>query len=249
MIRYTGLFLGHELRKAFKNPIWPLFGILQPVLYLVMFAPLTKNLFPGGTLADALRAFTPAAMLMIGLFGSMFSGFGMIGEIRNGVLERMAVSPAWRPALVLGRVGKDMVMLVAQALTVIGVAYLMGLRIGLVALLLMLALMAATGLFASSFSQGLALATRSENGMSQTINLFMLPLMLLGGLMLPISLAPDWMQAIAPFNPLYHAVEAGRALFAGNLSASSIPIAFALFITLAAITTTWSLRSLRHIAG
>jgi ABC-2 type transport system permease protein len=249
MIRHTALFTGYELRKSFSNPIWPLFGILQPVLYLVMFAPLLKTMTPGGTTVDALRMFTPAAMMMIAVFGSMFSGFGLIAELRGGSIERYAVSPAWRPAIVLGRVAKDMVQLVLQAILVLIVAIAMGVRIGAVELVLVLLLMAATGLFASSLSQGLALTIRDENGMSQTLNLFMLPIMLLAGLFVPISFAPEWMKAIAPVNPLYHAVEAGRALFAGQLSDSSIPIAFAVFIVLAVVTTIWSMRSLGKIAG
>ncbi|MCK2221601.1 ABC transporter permease [Actinomadura sp. ATCC 31491] len=249
MIRHTLLFTGYELRKLLANPIWPLFGILQPVLYLVMFAPLLSSLTPGGGTADALRMFTPAAMMMIALFGSFYSGFGLIADLRSGSLERHAVSPAWRPALVLGRMARDMITLVAQAVLVLGVALAMGVRIGPVELLLMLALMAATGLFASGVSQGLALTVRDENGMSQTVNLFMLPVILLAGLMIPISYAPPWMRAVAPFNPFYHAVEAGRALFAGQLSSGSIPIAFAVFAALATLATLWSVRSLRRIAG
>ncbi|SEG56066.1 ABC-2 type transport system permease protein [Nonomuraea solani] len=249
MIRHTALFTGYELKKQFSNPIWPLFGILQPVLYLVMFAPLLKSMTPGGTTVDALRMFTPAAMMMIAVFGSMFSGFGLIAELRNGSLERYAVSPAWRPAIVLGRVARDMVTLVVQAVLVLVVAIAMGVRIGALELLLVLLLMAATGLFASGLSQGLALTIRDENGMSQTLNLFLLPIMLLAGLFVPISFAPDWMKLLAPFNPLYHAVEAGRALFHGQLTDSSIPIAFAVFVVLALLTTFWSMRSLRKIAG
>ncbi|MFF4616757.1 ABC transporter permease [Nonomuraea jabiensis] len=249
MIRHLALFTGYELKKSFSNPIWPLFGIMQPVLYLLMFAPLLKSLTPGGSTVDALRMFTPASMMMIAVFGALFSGFGLIADLRNGSLERYAVSPAWRPAIVLGRVAKDMIVLVCQAILVLVVAIAMGVRIGAVELLLVLLLMAATGLFASGLSQGLALTVRDENGMSQTLNLFMLPVMLLAGLFIPISFAPAWMQTLAPINPLYHAVEAGRALFAGRLSDSSIPIAFAVFIVLAALTTIWSTRSLRRIAG
>ncbi|WP_431923695.1 ABC transporter permease [Nonomuraea jabiensis] len=249
MIRHIALFTGYELKKSFSNPIWPLFGIMQPVLYLLMFAPLLKSLTPGGSTVDALRMFTPASMMMIAVFGALFSGFGLIADLRNGSLERYAVSPAWRPAIVLGRVAKDMIVLVCQAILVLVVAIAMGVRIGAVELLLVLLLMAATGLFASGLSQGLALTVRDENGMSQTLNLFMLPVMLLAGLFIPISFAPAWMQTLAPINPLYHAVEAGRALFAGRLSDSSIPIAFAVFIVLAALTTIWSMRSLRRIAG
>ncbi|MBF8193672.1 ABC transporter permease [Nonomuraea sp. K274] len=249
MIRHTALFTGYELKKSFSNPVWLIFGIMQPVLYLLMFAPLLRTMTPGGTTVDALRMFTPAAMMMIAIFGSLFSGFGLIAELRNGSLERYAVSPAWRPALVLGRVAKDMVVLVLQAVLVLIVATVMGVRIGVVELLLVLLLMAATGLFASGLSQGLALTIRDENGMSQTINLFMLPAMLLAGLLVPITFAPDWMKFLAPINPLYHAVEAGRALFDGRLTDSSIPVAFTVFIVLAVLTTMWSMRSLRRIAG
>ncbi|MGR6923202.1 ABC transporter permease [[Actinomadura] parvosata] len=249
MIRHTLLFTGYELRKSFSNPVWPLFGIMQPVLYLLMFAPLLKTMTPGGTTVEALRMFTPASMMMIAVFGSLFSGFGLIAELRNGSLERYAVSPAWRPAIVLGRVAKDMVVLVLQAVLVLVVAIAMGVRIGAVELVLVLLLMAATGLFASGLSQGLALTVRDENGMSQTLNLFMLPIMLLAGLFVPISFAPDWMKLLAPANPLYHAVEAGRALFDGRLGDASIPIAFGVFIVLAVLTTMWSMRSLGKIAG
>src|SRR6478752_6515641 len=152
MFRHTMLFLGYELGNVRRNPVWPLFGILQPVLYLLLFAPLLTGMVPGGTLVDALRIFTPGAMMMIALFGSLFTGFSMINETRNGVLERLAVSQAWRPAIILGRVMKDMLVLVLQALLVMGVAVLMGLRLPLPALGLMLLLMAATGLFAASLS-------------------------------------------------------------------------------------------------
>ncbi|WP_052422423.1 ABC transporter permease [Nonomuraea candida] len=249
MIRHAALFTGYELRKSFSNPVWPLFGLIQPVLYLLMFAPLLKTMTPGGTTVDALRMFTPAAMLMIAVFGALFSGFGLIADLRNGSLERHAVSPAWRPAIVLGRVAKDMVMLVLQAVLVLVVAFAMGVRIGVVELVLMLLLMAATGLFASSLSQGLALTVRDENGMSQTLNMFTLPLMLLAGLLVPIAFAPSWMRFLAPANPLYHAVEAGRALFHGRPADPSVPIAFGVFVALAALTTMWSMRALRKIAG
>ena len=113
----------------------------------------------------------------------------------------------------------------------------------------MLLLMAATGLFASGLSYGLALALRDENGMSQIMQFFALPLILLTGIMLPMSLAPEWMQAVAQFNPLYHAVEAGRALFAGDFSNGSIPLAFALILALGALTMAWSVSSMRKLAG
>ncbi|GAA1014689.1 ABC transporter [Acrocarpospora pleiomorpha] len=249
MLRHTSLFLGYELRFLLRNPVWPVFGIVQPVMYLIFFAPLLGSTTPSGSMPEVLAMFTPGSMMMIALFGSLFAGFGLINETRNGVLERLAVSPAWPPAIILGRVAKDMITLVLQAILVMGVAMLMGLRIGLLAFLIMLALMATTGLFAASLSYGLALALRDENGMSQIVQFFAMPLTLIAGLFLPISLGPDWLQTAARFNPLYYGVEAGRALFRDDLSDSTIPTAFGLLAVLAVITLIWSMRSLRKMAG
>ncbi|MEU1732890.1 ABC transporter permease [Streptosporangium sp. NPDC020145] len=249
MFRHTALFFGHELRAILRNPAWVLIGIMQPVLYLLLFAPLLTKTTRGGTMGEALRMFTPGAMMMIALFGSLFTGFAMINETRNGVLERLAVSQAWRPAIILGRVVKDMLVLACQALLVMGVAVLMGLRLSPAAALLMLLLMATTGLFAASLSYGLALAIRDENGLSQIVQFFALPLTLLAGMLLPVSLGPQWMQTVARFNPLYYAVEAGRSLFAERLTDTTIPVAFAVFLVLGALTLTWSVRSLRKLAG
>ncbi|WP_214106007.1 ABC transporter permease [Acrocarpospora catenulata] len=249
MLRHTSLFLGYELRFLLRNPVWPLFGIIQPVMYLLFFAPLLGSTTQSGSMPEVLAMFTPGSMMMIALFGSLFGGFGLINETRNGVLERLAVSPAWPPAIILGRAAKDMLVLVVQAILVMGIAMIMGLRITLPAFLLMLGLMALTGLFAATLSYGLALALRDENGMSQLVQFFAMPLTLIAGLFLPVSLGPDWLQTLARFNPLYYGVEAGRALFRDDLGDSTIPVAFGLLAVLSLITITWSMRSLRKMAG
>ncbi|WP_329496109.1 ABC transporter permease [Kitasatospora herbaricolor] len=249
MFKHTLMFLGYELGKSARNPVWPLFGILQPVLYLLLFAPLLANTTVGESRAHTLLQFTPGVMVMVALFGSLFVGFGMIAEIRSGVLERLAASAASRPAIVLGRVLRDVLILVVQALLVVLVAMAMGMRPSPGGLVLMLLLMAVTGVFASGVSYGLALAVRQETAMSQILQFFSLPLILLTGILLPMSLAPHWMQVVAKANPLFYAVQAGRALFSGNLSDSSVPVAFGLIAVLAVLTMSWSVRSIGKIAG
>ncbi|MGI5269659.1 ABC transporter permease [Nonomuraea sp. CA-218870] len=249
MIRDTGLFLGHELRGTFRNPIWPLFGIVQPVMYLLLFAPLYAGMAFGGDLGLALTSFAPGMLVITALFGTMGVAYGTIYEMRSGVLERIAVSPTWRPSIVLGRMLRDAAVLMLQSLMVILVALLMGLRIGFPGLVLTLLLLAVTGLFASGVAYGLALSLGDENAMGQLMQFFALPLMLLSGALLPMALGPGWLERVAWFTPFYHPVEAGRALFAGDLTDLSIPLAFGIMLGLAALTVTWSVRSLRKITG
>lgn len=248
MFRHTGLFLTYELKNTARNPIWPLFGILQPVLWLLLFAPLLANVVPGVPQADTLKQFTPGVLVMLALFSSLFVGFATVAEIRSGVLERLAVSPASRPAIILGRTVRDTIVLLLQALLLLGVATLMGMRASLPGVALMLVLMAAIGVFASSLSYALALSIRDENGLSQTLNFFSMPILLLTGIILPMVLAPRWMRIVAEANPFYHAVEAGRSLFAGDFANGSVGVAFGFLIVLALLTVRWSVASMRRVA-
>jgi ABC-2 type transport system permease protein len=248
MLKHTALFLGHELRRSAANPVWPLFGLLQPILYLLFFSPLVANTTPGQSRSAALQEFAPGVMVMVALFGSLFVGFGVIAEIRSGVLERLAAGPVSRPAIILGRVGRDVIVLEIQLLLLLMVAILMGLRPDGAGLLVALVLMAVVGALASGISYAVALSVRQENAMSQILQFFALPLILFTGILLPMSLAPSWMRAVAEVNPFYHTVEAGRALFRGDFSAGSIPLAFVLGAGFAVLTVAWAVRCLQSIA-
>ena len=57
------------------------------------------------------QIFVPGMLIQLGMFGSMFVGFGIIAEIRYGTVERMRVTPASRLGLLLGRVLRDAVVL------------------------------------------------------------------------------------------------------------------------------------------
>jgi ABC-2 type transport system permease protein len=69
------------------------------------------------------------------------------------------------------------------------------------------------------------------------------PLLLLSGVMLPMSLAPDWLRTIADLNPLYHAVAAIRALFNASFGDPEIAIGVAMMAALAVVTVAYGARS------
>ena len=223
-LRDTGLIFWSQLRMQLRNPVWVMIGLSQPVLYLVLFGPLVKSIAPTlGPGTDPWKVLTPALVIQIGLFGSMFAGFVMVSELRAGVIERQRVTPASRSALLVGRVLKDMVVLIVQALVLVAVAVVaFSLRpniIGLIASVLLIAVMAA-GLASGSYA--LALWARSEDTLASVLNSLSVPIMLLSGILLPMSLAPHWLRIIADINPFQHTVEAARAMFRGDFGASEV---------------------------
>ena len=58
--------------------------------------------------------------------------------------------------------------------------------------------------------------------------------MLLAGVLLPISLGPDWMGVLAHFNPLYYLVTASRTLALDRFAGGALWQAFAVLTPLCA---------------
>jgi ABC-2 type transport system permease protein len=237
LLRDTLLIFWSQLRHQLRNPAWVAIGLTQPILYLVLFGPLVKGIAPAlGPGTDPWKILTPALVIQIGLFGAMFVGFGTVAEWRFGVIERQRVTPASRAALLLGRVLKDMVVLVVQALVLVAVAMAaFGLRPdprGLVASLALIAVMAA-GLASASYALGLW--ARSEDTLASILNSVAVPVMLLSGILLPMTLGPGWLRTIARINPYSHTVDAARALFRGDFAASDVYIGTIVTVAVSAI--------------
>ncbi|MEV6338645.1 ABC transporter permease [Nocardia vinacea] len=244
-MRETGLIFWSQLRANLRNPVWVLIGLSQPVLYLVLFGPLVEGIAPSlGADSDPWKLLTPALVIQTGLFGAIYVGFSIVAELRAGVVERQRVTPASRGALLTGRVLKDMVVLVVQALVLVGVAMAaFGVRpdpLGVVLSVLLIAVMAA-GLAAASYALGLW--AKSEDVLASVLNSLAVPLMLLSGILLPLSVGPGWLRTIGKVNPFSHTVDAARALFRGDFGASEVYLGTGLTLAVAAVAMLIGARS------
>jgi ABC-2 type transport system permease protein len=235
--RYMWLFL--------RNPVWVIIGVIQPVFYLLLFAPLLESIArsPGFPTGGAYNVFVPGLLIQLGLFGASGVGFGLIAELRGGVIERMRVTPVSRFALLLGRTMRDILIMVVQALILILLALPFGLSIHPLGIVLMLGLLALLGLMMTPVSYAVALWLRSEDSFAPLIFTVSLPLLLLSGVLLPLSFAPPWLRTIAAANPLAYAVDASRAIFNDQLSDPSIGIAIAIMAVLASIAVAFAARA------
>jgi ABC-2 type transport system permease protein len=241
------LFLSNA-RTSLRNPIWLLIGLFQPISYLLLFAPLLKNLAgtPGFPRTGAYNVFTPGLLIIIALYSAAFVGFDLIDSLRSGMLERLRVTPVSRLALLCGLVLRDVLMLLVQCSVLTGLALLLGFRPELSGLLILVPLLVVMGVLMATCSYALALATKDEGALASAINLFVLPLTLLSGIMLPLTLAPEVLRNIAKFNPFTYAVDAARALVVGHTDDVSVVRAFVIFALLAVLGVIWATRSLRQ---
>jgi ABC-2 type transport system permease protein len=245
LLRDTWLLFVPNVRTTIRTPIWIIVGMFQPACYLLLFAPLLKRIAtgPGFPPGGALRVFTPGLLVMMAMFGAAFVGFGLIGDLRAGLIERLRVTPVSRLALLLGRAFRDVLMLLVQTMVLLIVAWALGLQANPTGILITLGLVVLIGLLAASCSYALALAVKDENALASSLNLFTLPLLLRSGIMLPLTLAPAWLRDLATINPLSHAVDAARLLFGGNLGDPIVLRGFAIMGLLTVAAVWWAARS------
>jgi len=246
----TWLIFGSNLRSRLRNPVWVFVGVFQPICYMLLFAPLLKNLAgaPGFPSGGAYNVYTPGLMVMMAIISAGFAGFTVIERMREGVIERLRVTPVSRLAILIGGLSIDVLSLLIQMGLVIGVGLLLGFHPNVGGLMLLLVLLAIGGLAMASCSYALGLLLKDEGSMAGTINLLINPLMLLSGITLPLTLAPDIIRKIAKLNPFAYAVDAARALVAGHMTISAIPQAFAIFAVFAVVALFWATNSIRKAA-
>jgi len=152
-----------------------------------------------------------AAMLLV-IVTTLVTAMGLARERENGTLEQVLVTPIaprWLllgkllPFLLIGLV--DMAVLMAAGTWIFDVPLRGTLPVGLLGVILYVFSTLGTGLFIS---------TVSDNQQQAFLGgfLFMLPAILLSGVMTPIRAMPDWLQAVTYLNPLRHFAEVMRGV-------------------------------------
>ena len=241
-IHDTWFILRRQVRLVLRNPAFLTIGLLQPILYLVLFGPLLANL-PAGSLsggtgtggtAGAYRFFEPGLLIQLALFGSTFVGFAIISDWRSGVIERYRVTPVSRVAILAGRVLRDVTMLMIQSTVLILAGLAFGLRAPLPAVLMGYVYIVLVAIGLASVSYAVALQLKSEDAFAPLINSVIVPLVLLSGIMLPLTLGPGWLQGIARISPFRYIIDAMREAYQGQYFNTVVVEGLAVSIGLAA---------------
>lgn len=217
----------------------------MPLLFLFFFGPLLTDL-PLGTKADSWQILVPGLVLQLALLGASFAGFSILIEKQTGVLERMRVTPVSRLALLLGRVLRDAALFVFQAVLLVLAALVMGLRAPLGGILIGFVFVGVLAAALASLSYALAMNVSTPQEFGPVINALTMPAMLLSGLVLPMTLAPDWLDLLSHVVPLRFLVDAVRAAYVGDYASAAMLYGALMAATLALVSVTIGTRVFRR---
>ena len=201
----------------FKVPAFIVFTIVQPVMFTLLF----RYVF-GGAIATGNVNYVD--YLLPGIIGqtAAFTSFGtaisLASEVKTGVLDRLRAMPIARSAVLLGRLGADVIRLLVTLLIIIGVGYLVGFRFlnGVGGAFGLLALALLMGFATCCVSAFIGLAIKDEESVQAFGLIWVFPLTFVSSAFVPTQTMPGWMQAFANNQPITQIVDAMRACALGT---------------------------------
>ena len=242
LLRDTWLVYQRQMLLVLRSPSWLAIGLIQPIVYLLLFAPMLKVALDTTSYSAAYRVYVPGLLAALAIFGGLFTGFNLLGELRMGVIERFRVTPVSRIALLLGRALRETTTLVVQSVVITVLALPFGLTANFGGLLLAYLLLAMMALASAAISYGVTMSIKSDAALAPVMNTVSQPLALLSGVLLPVALAPHWLRAIADWNPFYWAVTGMRDLFAGNIGDGAVWSGMGLTAVVMVAAVAWTAR-------
>jgi len=235
--------MNRELKPVWREPMAVVFAMIQPLVFLGLFAPLLPEMAHG----SALQWFVPGIVAMTALMGASFTGANLMEEMQSGSHERQLVSPLGRPALLVGRALKEVVPMLMQVAIIVAVVTPFSFDLHLGGVLVAVLVLSAFSVGVGALSFALALASKGQDWMFWTVQQTLLfPVLLTAGVLLPMEGAPRWLEVVSMLNPMTYVVEAVRALFAGTFPADVVAQGAAGAAVVAALGLAVGVRAMRR---
>ncbi len=243
-VAHTWNVMTRELKPMLREPASVLFAMVQPLVFLALFAPLLPDVGSG----SALQWFVPGIIAMTALMGASMTGSNLTLEINSGSHERLLVSPLSRSSLLVGRALKEVVPMLAQAVLIIAVVTPFSFELHLGGTLLGLLILSLFSVGVGALSFALAIVSEGQDWLFWTVQQTLIfPILLLAGVLLPVDeSAPGWLRFLSDLNPLAYIIDAERALFAGSFPVDTVAYGALAAVGVAAVGLVVGLRTMRR---
>ncbi|MFD8387415.1 ABC transporter permease [Streptomyces sp. NPDC059679] len=207
-----------QLMAYWRQPVFLLINLIQPVIWLFLFGSLFRKItdlggFGTGSYLDYL---VPGIVVMSALSSNMWAGMGTLEEIERGTLNRFLTTPVSRGALMNGNVVSQGITTAVQSVIIVALGKLGGAEYpgGITGLALLIVASTLLGTVFGALSNALGMLVRERESIIGINTFLLLPLTFLSEAFMASSLMPGWMRHIADFNPVNWALVAGRSAMA-----------------------------------
>lgn len=216
-----------NLIRMTRIPEVVLFGLIQPIMFVVLFSYVFGgSLKVGGTTsADVYRNFLMAGIFAQTVtFATAGASAGIADDMHKGLVDRFRSLPMARGAVLTGRTLADLVQTALTVVVLSVVAVLVGWRIheGVPKALGAFALLLLLGYAFSWIGALIGLSVRTPEAATSGGLIWLFPVTFISNAFVDTSLMTPWLRHVADWNPFSATVQACRVLF-GNPGVSPSP--------------------------
>ena len=204
------------------------FGALaQPLLTWALLAAGLRGSFRLPSAPDGMTYgayFFPGTLTLILLFTAIFSTISLIEDRREGFLQGVIAAPIPRASIAAGKVLGGATLAFAQAMLVLPLAPLAGIRLTPSTFAAAVPVIAWTAVALTALSFCIAWRMESTQGFHAVMTVLLMPIWLLSGALFPAAGAVPWLRAVMAINPLSYGVAIlRRALDPASAAGAGLP--------------------------
>ncbi|MEA3201943.1 MAG: type transport system permease protein [Thermoplasmata archaeon] len=200
--------------KTVRNPFVIGFGLIQPIIWLLLFPNAMKG--ASSLPLDYVVWFAPVVAIQTALFAGNGSGIGLVEDMRIGVFNKLLATPMDRSAMFVGKTLAGAATVAVQVLLIEILAAIVtkgaSAPTGVLGALGVIAIGILFSLGFAGLSNIIALATKSTEATIIIGNFILLPLLFASGAFAPPDVLPGWLKFISSINPVNYGIEAARHL-------------------------------------
>jgi ABC-2 type transport system permease protein len=219
---------------------------------LIMMAINTGGLHAATNLpgfpADTYLDFAIAVPFLQGsLFACINAGASMARDVETGFLQRLAMTPMQRAALLIGQLGGVMVVALMSSLIYIAVGFAAGMdfEAGLLGIPALLALALLVALAFAALGAFVGLRTGSGEAVQGVFPLFFVFLFLSSSSLPRDLIEQDWFRTIATYNPVSYLFEGLRSLIISGWDGEALALGFGIAAVIAIVAVYGASSALR----
>lgn len=213
-------FFRRAIKKLLRNPIFLMFSLIQPIIFLFIFTQLFDGFasLPNWRQTTGVNSYlafaAPGIILMNAFTSALQSGVTMVDDIQSGFLDKVLVTPVRRASILLGRMMADAVRIVIQSLILISLALAVGAEAnnGIAGIAAVIGIIAFFGLAWAGISHNIGLRTKNQQAVFSAGFLLTFPLMFMSTMLVPDNIMKDWIREVSKYNPISFGVNAIRSL-------------------------------------
>ncbi|MEN6444280.1 MAG: ABC transporter permease [Methanoregula sp.] len=225
-------YMDRDMTKWLRGKIAVITLLVMPAAWLIFVGLALPVTFTG----NYLDFITPGILVMTMLASSMQGGALLMFDKILGFLNKFLALPTPRESILFGKILFITIRGVIQSTVILLVAILIGATIlSLAQYATIYLILILFGILVSGLATTLALYVGDHDSYAAVNTMISMPLFFTSSALMPYSVMPPWLRAIASVNPLSFAIDAIRSVSVGGIPFLQIAILVVLGIAVITI--------------